>query len=125
MDVEGHEVKIFEGAYDYFKKNNEGETNILIEVHPHYYDENNNFENILSKYLDLGFKARYVVSTPNPKPRLFIESGYSPVASIPTDGFVRGLYKDIKNDDLLKFACRENIEGTSKKIVRSFLITRS
>ena len=31
MDVEGHEVKIFEGALDYFTKNN-GPTKILVEV---------------------------------------------------------------------------------------------
>jgi len=124
MDVEGHEVKIFEGAYEYFKNNNDGKTYILVEVHPHYYDEDNNFEKILKKYFEIGFKPEFVVSTPVPNPKLFVEAGYEPLAQIPTDGFIRGLYKDIKEDDLLRFACHENIEGTSKKIVRSFLIKR-
>ena len=48
MDVEGHEVKIFEGALDYFTKN-EGNTNILVEVHPHLYGENNDFEKNIAR----------------------------------------------------------------------------
>ena len=63
MDIEGHEVSVFEGAYNYFKEN-DGETHILLEVHPQYYDENNDFAAILEKYYDIGFKIKYLVSTP-------------------------------------------------------------
>ena len=124
MDIEGHEVKVFEGGLNYFKNNNEGTTKILLEVHPQFYDEENNFEAILEEYFKIGFKPKYVVSTPNPKPQKFVEAGYVPLAEVPTDGFVRGLYGPISNDHLLEFACRENIEGTSKKIVRSFMLER-
>ena len=123
MDIEGHEVKVFEGGLDYFSKN-QGKTKILLEVHPHFYNEDNDFEKILQEYFKLGFSSKYVVSTPVPKPKKFVEAGYNPLAEIPTDGFVRGLYGPIKNEHLLEFACRENIEGTSKKIVRSFLLER-
>ena len=109
MDIEGHEVKVFEGALEYFKNNNKGTTKILLEVHPHF---------------DIGFKPKYVESTANPRPKKFVEAGYTPLAEIPTDGFIRGLYGPISEDHLLEFACRENTEGTSKKIVRSFMLER-
>ena len=70
------------------------------------------------------FFDTFVVSTPVAQPALFKEAGYDPVVNVPTDGFVRGIYNNISKDDLLRFACRENIEGTSKKIVRSFMLTR-
>jgi len=124
MDIEGHEVKVFEGGLEYFS-NNQGSTKFLLEVHPQFYDNENNFELILKEYFKLGFKPKYVVSTPIAKPRKFIDAGYNTIAEVPTDGFVRGLYGPISNDHLLEFACRENIEGTSKKIVRSFMLERS
>jgi len=123
MDVEGHEVKIFEGALQYFAEN-KGRTNFLVEVHPHFYDEKNDFAKILREYFNLGFRCKYVVSTPCPRPRKFIEAGYEPLMEVPTDGFVRGLYGPISNEHLLEFACQENLEGNSKKIVRSFMIGR-
>lgn len=124
MDIEGHEVKVFEGGLDYFT-NNPGKTKILLEVHPHFYNEENDFENILKEYFKIGFTPKYTVSTPIARPIKFRDAGYEPMAEIPTDGFVRGLYGPISNDHLLEFACRENIEGTSKKIVRSFMLERT
>ncbi len=123
MDVEGHEVNIFRGGLDYFGQN-KSPTNLLVEVHPKYYNEANDFAAILSEYFKLGFYPKYVVSTPVAIPRLFSEAGYFPVKSFKTDGFIRGLYKNIKNEDLLRFACYENKENTSNKIVRSFLLVR-
>jgi FkbM family methyltransferase len=123
MDIEGHEVKVFEGGLDYFSKN-PGKTKILLEVHPHFYSEENDFEKILKEYFKLGFASKYVVSTPTSRPEKFIQAGYRPLAEIPTDGFIRGLYGPISNDHLLEFGCRENIEGDSKKIVRSFMLER-
>ncbi len=123
MDVEGHEVSIFQGGLDYFS-NNKGSVSILLEVHPHFYDDDNDFESILKDYFALGFIPRFTVATPVPQPRLFKEAGYEPVTSIHTDGFHRGVYGEISPDDLLRFACRENIEGSSKKIVRSFMLSR-
>jgi len=123
MDVEGHEVKIFEGALDYFTKN-DGPTKILVEVHPHFYDEDNNFEAILKEYFKIGFSCKAAVSTPVPRPKKLIDAGYEPVLEMPTDGFVRGLYVNLQNDHLLDFACREHHESGSKKIIRSFLLGR-
>ena len=124
MDVEGHEVKIFEGALDYFTKN-QGTTKILVEVHPHFYDEENNFESILKEYFKIGFSCKAAVSTPVPRPKKLIEAGYEPVLEMPTDGFVRGLYMNLQDEHVLDFACREHHESGSKKIIRSFLLARN
>ena len=123
MDVEGHEVKIFEGGLDYFAKN-EGHTNILLEVHPNTYDEDNDFEKVLREYFKLGFNSRWVIATPVPQPMLFKLAGYEPKRTIHTDGFHRGLYDNISNDHLAKFACSEHLDSGSRKIVRSFMISR-
>ena len=128
MDIEGHETQVFEGGLDYFSKNNKGVTNILLEVHPQFYSKDNDFAKILKEYFKIGFKPKYVISTPVPQPRLFKEKNYTPFQEIPTDGVVRGIYNNIKEEDLIEFACKENIEDSgrkvSKKIVRSFMITR-
>ncbi|MDB4337432.1 FkbM family methyltransferase [bacterium] len=124
MDVEGHEVSIFQGGLNYFSNNADDHTSILLEVHPHFYSKENDFEEILKSYFEIGFIPRFTVATPVPQPQLFKEAGYSPLTSIWTDGFHRGVYGEISPDDLLRFACRENIEGTSKKIVRSFMLSR-
>jgi FkbM family methyltransferase len=123
MDVEGHEVKIFEGGLDYFSQN-KGHTNILLEVHPNTYDEENDFEKILREYFKIGFNSKWVVATPIPQPQLFKLAGYEPVRSIHTDGFHRGIYNNITNDHLAKFSCHQHYESGSRKIVRSFMISR-
>ena len=123
MDVEGHEVKIFEGGLDYFTKN-EGHTNILLEVHPNTYDKDNDFEKILREYFKLGFNSKWAIATPIPQPALFKLAGYEPVRTIQTDGFHRGMYNNVSNDHLAKFACHEHLDSGSRKIVRSFMISR-
>ena len=123
MDVEGHEVKIFEGALDFFTSNS-GRTKFLVEVHPHFYNEDNNFEKILEEYFKIGFTCKALVSTPIARPKKFIDAGYEPTLEVLTDGFVRGIYTNVKKEHVLDFACREHHESGSKKIVRSFLLGR-
>ena len=123
MDVEGHEVKIFEGGLDYFSQN-KGRTSFLVEVHPHFYDKDNDFGKVLKEYFKIGFNCTAVVSTPIPQPSLYRENGYSPVKTVYTDGFMRGIYTDIENDDMIEFTCKPHHEAGSKKIARSFMITR-
>ena len=127
MDIEGHEVSVLESGYEYFNKNR-GETHILLEVHPSEYTEQNDFSKTLQKYFDIGFKTSYIVATPRPQPKLFLELGYSPEIVVDTDGFLRGIYKDIENKDAIKIVCKENLEpwagGYTKKIARSIMISR-
>ena len=120
MDIEGHEVSVFESGYEYFKEN-DGETHILLEVHPHFYNQDNDF-------VEIGFRCSYVVSTPIPQPELFSKKGYSPEKIVNTDGFNRGIYRNVKDEDIIEIACKENIQawrgGVSKKIARSIMLSR-
>jgi len=127
MDVEGAEVGIFEGALEYFTENR-GRTNILLEVHPQFYDSGNDFEEILKKFFAIGFNPKYLVSTPVGQPQKFKDAGYKPKYQVNTDGFVRGVYTDVKEEDFLNFSCNTHNQpypgGVSKKIVRCFMIGR-
>ena len=131
MDVEGHEVSILRGGINFFS-NHWGATKILLEVHPTFYGKENDLAPVLEEYWKLGFNTKFVVSTPTAHPTLFKEAGYKPSEEIKTDGYIRGIYEDVSNDDLIRFACYENEEvftwkgadRTAKKIVRSFLIER-
>lgn len=123
MDVEGHEVNILDAGLDYFADQS-APINILLEVHPQFYSSDNSLEDVFKKYFAAGFSVKYVVSTPIPQPKPFKEASYTPIDSVKTDGFVRGLYNNISNDDALRFACHENHYHGSKKIVRSLMISR-
>lgn len=131
MDVEGHEVSILRSGLNYFKQN-DGEVNILMEVHPTFYSEENNMAEVMQAYFDNGFRAKYVVASPVPIPDLFKEAGYEPTEVIKTDGFKRGIYDNISNDDAINFSCythkqsfnKDGRTKVSEKIVRSILIAR-
>jgi len=123
MDLEGHEVSVFEGGYEYFKEN-DGETHFLLEVHPQYYDENNDFASVLKKYEGIGFKVKYVVSTPVSDPEPLKNKGYSPIIRIPSDGFTRSLYQIENNDDAIFLACNLHDTVPGKKVIRSIMVSR-
>ena len=126
MDIEGHEVKVFESGLDYFDKN-KGETHFLLEVHPHFYSKENDFGKILREYIKVGFNIKYIVSTPRPNPAPIKSRGYAPLVKIKSDGWIRSLYTNIGNEDAITFATSlfqgvYDMEG--KKIVRSIMVSR-
>tara|TARA_Y100001973_G_C5201996_1_gene338561 strand:- start:3273 stop:4145 length:873 start_codon:yes stop_codon:yes gene_type:complete len=123
MDIEGHEVKVFESGYEYFK-NNEGETHFLLEVHPQYYDKNNNFAKILNKYYDIGFKIKYLIGTPSKTLPPFRDAGYKPTKQVESDGWVRSLYENIPQKDAIKFTCNLFDDVHGSKVVRSIMVSR-
>jgi len=120
MDIEGHEVKVFEGGYEFFKEQS-WPCALLVEVHPGFYDSENDFRAILEKYLSIGFRPEYVVATPVPDPPFFKERGYVPERIVPTDNVVRGVYRNISNEDFLDVAVKDREDGGG---IRSFLLMR-
>ncbi len=126
MDVEGAEIEILESSKDFFKKHNEN-TNILMEVHQKYYHNNNlsdTFANILRDYFKIGFKPKYIVSTPVSIPEAFAKAGYTPSKTFQTDGRERGLFENVKEEDFISFACFRHVEGDAERIARSIMISR-
>jgi len=141
MDVEGDEVQILNGAYDFFKKNKEEDTHILMEVHPLNYNNSNDFAAVLKKYFKIGFRTKCMISTPISQPYPLREAGYKPIWQGNADGWIRSLYTDteyiftpnievddshyqpIKDNDAIKFLeVYDNIPGN--KIIRAMLLSR-
>ncbi|TFB10601.1 FkbM family methyltransferase [Candidatus Marinimicrobia bacterium MT.SAG.3] len=106
MDVEGNEVEIFQGMKNTLL-NASGGFRILLELHPHSYSKDHDFGNELTKLFDTGFTTELIISAGEPKPKKFVEFGYSPAFEIKSDGFVRGWYDNIPNKDAIELTCYE------------------
>jgi len=119
MDVEGAEVEIFKGAYEYFKLNNNGDCLIVLEMHPIFYTDAHSMEVEFKKFLDIGFNTKYVISAGVPIPELFKKKEYTPYKIFRN----RGVYTNVTNMDMLYFSCHQHIQKVpgkkdSTKIVR-------
>jgi len=131
MDVEGHECEILDGAYDLFKKN-DFPCNIIMEIHPQFYNSKHSLEAQMRRYIDdLGFKTKYIISAAVSVPDLFKELGYTkPLKSFKSSGYNRAIYDNFKNEDMYKVACYAHKQYVaarkkwSKKIVRYVMIGR-
>lgn len=104
MDIEGYEVEVFQGMYKTCKYAKKG-FSVLIELHPHLYSSTHSFAAELEKVLKLNFRAKVIISSGEPRPSKFIELGYFPIFEIKTDGYTRGWYENIRNEDVVKLTC--------------------
>jgi len=104
MDIEGHEVEVFEAIAKAVRENNFS-ARILFEAHfPKYDDDKHDMRTRLRELFDLGYRARFMASTQEDRTH-FHKRGYSPVAQIKTDGVVRGLYEHVAPEDAEWFLC--------------------
>ena len=103
MDVEGHEVEIFESLVSSIKENNKIQPLIIFETHFWRYQEDDRFKLILRKLFNLGYRTKYIASSDKFGTNKINFNGYIPIKSIKTDGVERQIYKDIKNEDLEYF----------------------
>jgi FkbM family methyltransferase len=104
MDVEGYEVEIFEGMLPMLEDRN-FRPNILFETHrPKYHEKHHNMRNVLNRMFNYGYYPKVMVSNEHPKGE-FISRGYQPEKLIHTDGYLRGIYTGISNEDALDFIC--------------------
>ena len=123
MDIEGHEVSVFEGGYEYFK-NNSGETHFLLEVHAKEYNQQNDFAKILKKYEGIGFKIKKIIATPVSNPAPFRRLGYKPDLEIVSDGWVRSIYSDVENAHAIDISTNLHHDVYGGKAVRAILLSR-
>lgn len=129
MDVEGHEVEVIRGALGLFSEQL-FPCKILMEVHPRMYSDEHSLEDELMKLINLGFNTRYVVSAAVSVPDLFKKKGYKPERVFEVGNYKRGIYNDVSNMDMLKFACHTheqlvpNTGEVSDKIVRAIMLER-
>jgi len=125
MDIEGHEVYVLDGGFEYFKSRHDGPTTFLIECHPYVgnprcEDPERDFVPVLEKYFEIGFKPKYAIAgcAPDGVPLRWDDAGCDRVKEVESDGFTRVLYENITEDDILHIACREPQQA------RSFMIER-
>lgn len=123
MDIEGHEVSVFNSGYEFFK-NNRGETHFLLEVHAKEYNHQNDFAKTLKKYESIGFKIRKIIATPVSNPAPFARLGYKPDIELPSDGWIRSVYTDVKNDDAIEISTNLHNDVYGGKAVRAILVSR-
>jgi len=123
MDIEGFEAKVFRGMKSFIEKADH-EIKILFEVHRSRYDDNEfNMRKELKRLFEAGFTPKTLIAKPllESKPwglYPFSQRGYSPNFVIKTDGFERGYYTNISNEDILDYVC-------SIGCVRALLLNRN
>ena len=117
MDIEGYEVEVFRGMKKTFEASKKG-FKVLLELHPNLYSENRSLASELEDLFHINFKAKIIVSAGEPRPEKFVDLGYTPLREIKSDGFVRGWYENIKNEDVVELTCYQ------PKISRYLLIEK-
>jgi FkbM family methyltransferase len=104
MDIEGHEVEVFEGMEETMKRANSG-FKIFFELHPNEYNEKHSLNYELEKLFSFGFYSKIIVSAGEAQPYRFMKLGYKPDKTIKSDGFTRGIYYDVDQDDVSTLVC--------------------
>jgi len=102
MDIEGYEVEVFEGMMPLLKNNNFS-PKILFETHrPKYDDTHHSMRKVLIKMFKYGYYPKIIVSNDHPKGE-FLERRYKPEKLIHADGYRRGIYYGVTNEDAIGF----------------------
>jgi FkbM family methyltransferase len=104
MDIEGFEVEVFQGMKNIFKNAKSGFI-VFLELHPYAYSDERSFAQELEFLIEQGYYAPILISAGEAQPQKMKELGYEPKKIIPSDGFLRGYYDNIKNDDLVALTC--------------------
>lgn len=104
MDVEGHEVEIFNGMLPAIEK---GELSpmIIFETHNSQYTREHDMRTPLKALFDAGYKAQIISSNAEKGTQKINAMGYQPYEIVKTDFVTRALYKNIKSNDAIDLIC--------------------
>ena len=105
MDIEGAELQALQGMDKILKKSDQT-IKILMEIHPMYYSKKE-FAKQLQRFFDAGFKTKYVVSAGTDRPDFFVEKGYTPDKVYTTGDWRRGVYSNMRNEDVIHACCTD------------------
>lgn len=118
MDVEGYECMVVAGMMEFLKRKNN--LKMQIEIHPAAFNIGKfRFPEQLKELEALGFKVKSLITAASDRPRPIIDKGYKLVKSVREGKWRRGLYENIKMDDLIDFLKRD------PKIVRSIFLEKN
>jgi FkbM family methyltransferase len=105
MDVEGHEVEVFNGMIDAVAAG-ELAPMVIFETHLSRYGAEHDMETPLRKLFNLGYHVRYLASSSERGTALINARGYRGVESVRTDDVERVIYENIGNEDAIDFICK-------------------
>ena len=104
MDVEGHEVEVFEGMLEDIRKDRYAPT-VIFETHFRHYGEDHNMAATLKRLFELGYGVPLVSSSSDLVANRLTQLGYVAGERIATDAVYRTLFTDIRPDDAIDFIC--------------------
>jgi len=102
MDIEGHEIEIFDSLIE-FSKNFENHLpkKIIFETHSSIYKKKKKYvQKIFLEIFELGYEIKYFSSPNEPVERLK-KRGYYPFKTINEYLLQRGIYKEINHQDFI------------------------
>jgi FkbM family methyltransferase len=105
MDIEGHEVEVFEGMLGDISKGAYAPI-ITFETHPDRYNSDHDMEAILRRLFTLGYRVPMMSSATDKATKRFMQLGYKPGLRIATDAVHRTMFADIRPDDATEIICR-------------------
>lgn len=105
MDVEGHEVEVFNGMIDAIA-NGELSPMVIFETHLSRYGADHDMETPLRKLFSLGYHVRYLASSSQRGTALVDARGYQGTIRVRTDDVERVIYENIRDDDAVDFICK-------------------
>ena len=105
MDVEGHEVEIFDNLT---KSKLKKYPMICFETHLSKYQKNNKMNKNLNKLFQIGYKVKIASSSSEHGTKILEKLGYiSDMPSIKTDDVKRKIFFNIKNKDAINLICTQ------------------
>ena len=104
MDIEGHEVEVFESMLDDISRGAYAPT-IIFETHLDRYGAEHDMAAVLRRLFTLGYGVPLVSSASDKASARLIQLGYKPGQRITTDSVHRTLFSDIRPDDAIDIIC--------------------
>jgi FkbM family methyltransferase len=104
MDIEGHEVEVFDSMLDDIAAGVYAPT-IIFETHPDRYGPQHDMKKILSRMFTLGYRVPLVSSSNDDAAARLVRMGYRPGERISTDAVHRTLFSDVQADHALDIIC--------------------
>ncbi len=104
MDIEGHEVEVFESMLDDIFKGAYAPT-VIFETHLDRYGAEHDMAAVLRRLFTLGYGVLLVSSASDRASERLVRLGYKPGQRIATDAVHRTLFSDIRPDDAIDIIC--------------------
>ena len=117
MDIEGHEVEVFNGAQEWAKTCVAGST-ILFETHSPMYEHEDSLMNSLLPFKEFGFAVKCLVSSGGAGDEIKKRWGFDDGDEFVSDGFEREMFWDVDFDT----ACE--IASAKPKLTRYMLLIK-